>query len=62
MEQERQIVTRIAEHPVLGTFEKGKKVDFTFDGQPLEGFEGRAGCRGAEGGGCCRTSVYRQAS
>jgi predicted molibdopterin-dependent oxidoreductase YjgC len=31
---------RILEHPVLGTFEKGKKVQFTFDGRTLEGFEG----------------------
>jgi len=31
---------RIEEHPILGTFEKGKKVQFTFDGHTLEGFEG----------------------
>jgi len=31
---------RIEEHPILGTFEKGKKIRFTFDGQPMEGFEG----------------------
>jgi predicted molibdopterin-dependent oxidoreductase YjgC len=31
---------RITEHPILGTFEKGKKVSFTFDGRRLEGFEG----------------------
>lgn len=31
---------RIEEHPVLGVFEKGKKVTFTFDGQRLEGCEG----------------------
>ena len=30
---------RIEDHPILGTFEKGKKVEFTFDGQPMEGFE-----------------------
>jgi predicted molibdopterin-dependent oxidoreductase YjgC len=30
---------RIEEHPILGTFEKGKKIQFTFDGQPMEGFE-----------------------
>jgi predicted molibdopterin-dependent oxidoreductase YjgC len=31
---------RIDEHPVLGTFEKGPKVKFTFDGKTVEGFEG----------------------
>ena len=31
---------RIEEHPILGTFEKGRKVRFTFDGRELEGFEG----------------------
>jgi len=31
---------RIKEHPILGTFEKGRKVRFTFDGRDMEGFEG----------------------
>lgn len=31
---------RIAAHPILGTFEKGERVEFTFDGKPLTGFEG----------------------
>lgn len=31
---------RIEEHPILGTFEKGPKVRFTFDGRAMEGFEG----------------------
>ena len=31
---------RIEDHPVLGTFEKGKKIQFTFDGQSMEGYEG----------------------
>ena len=31
---------RIEEHPILGTFEKGRRVQFTFDGNPMEGFEG----------------------
>lgn len=30
---------RIEEHPILGTFEKGKKIQFTFDGQTMGGFE-----------------------
>ena len=30
---------RIEEHPILGTFEKGKKIQFTFDGKSMEGFE-----------------------
>jgi hypothetical protein len=31
---------RIDEHPILGKFEKERKVQFTFDGQPMEGYEG----------------------
>jgi len=31
---------RIEEHPVLGTFEKGNRVQFSFDGQTMDGFEG----------------------
>ncbi len=31
---------RIEDHPVLGKFEKGQKVRFSFDGKSLEGFEG----------------------
>lgn len=31
---------RIQEHPILGTYEKGKLVSFTFDGKPLEGYAG----------------------
>ena len=31
---------RIEEHPVLGTFEKGRRIQFSFDGQTMEGFEG----------------------
>ena len=31
---------RIEEHPILGQFEKGSRIQFTFDGQPMEGFEG----------------------
>ena len=31
---------RIEEHPILGVFEKGRAVDFTFDGQTMNGFEG----------------------
>jgi hypothetical protein len=31
---------RIDEHPILGRFEKGRKVRFTFDGKTIEGFEG----------------------
>jgi predicted molibdopterin-dependent oxidoreductase YjgC len=33
-------IMRIEEHPVLGTFEKGSKIQFSFDGQTMEGFEG----------------------
>lgn len=31
---------RIEEHPILGTFEKGREVQFTLDGRTLGGFEG----------------------
>ncbi len=31
---------RIEEHPILGTYEKGKKVKFTYDGKEIEGYEG----------------------
>ncbi len=31
---------RIVEHPVLGAFNKGKKIAFSYNGQPLEGYEG----------------------
>lgn len=32
--------SRITEHPILGAPEKGKKVTFTYNGQPVEGYEG----------------------
>lgn len=32
--------TRITEHPILGTFEKGRLVKFTHDGVEYEGYEG----------------------
>lgn len=31
---------RMNEHPILGSFKKGKKVTFTYDGKKLQGFEG----------------------
>ena len=31
---------RVVEHPILGTREEGKLVNFTFDGQTLQGYEG----------------------
>ena len=31
---------RIQEHPILGTYEKGQLVSFTFDGKTLEGYAG----------------------
>ncbi len=31
---------RIEEHPILGVFEKGGEVEFTFDGRTVKGFEG----------------------
>jgi predicted molibdopterin-dependent oxidoreductase YjgC len=31
---------RIQEHPILGTYQKGKPVSFTFDGKEMEGCEG----------------------
>ena len=32
--------TRLKEHPILGTYEKGEKVKFYYDGKPLEGYKG----------------------
>lgn len=31
---------RIGEHPVLGTFERGPLVSFTYDGRPMQGYAG----------------------
>lgn len=31
---------RISEHPILGVKERGKKVEFTFDGKTMKGYEG----------------------
>ena len=31
---------RIEQHPILETFEKGRQVHFTYDGQDMTGFEG----------------------
>lgn len=31
---------RIENHPILGKIEKGRLVDFTLDGVPMEGYEG----------------------
>lgn len=31
---------RIEHHPILGEFPKGRKVQFTLDGKPMEGYEG----------------------
>ena len=31
---------RIEEHPILGKKEERKKVTFTYDGKPMEGYEG----------------------
>lgn len=33
---------RIEEHPILGKYEKGKKVHFTLDGEDMTGFEGES--------------------
>lgn len=30
---------RIQEHPILGQFEKGRRIQFTVDGKAMEGFE-----------------------
>ena len=31
---------RIQEHPILGTYQKGERLTFTFDGKILEGYAG----------------------
>lgn len=33
---------RISEHPILGVYEKGKLVNFTFDGKEMQGYEGES--------------------
>ncbi|MCQ2532107.1 MAG: (2Fe-2S)-binding protein [Saccharofermentans sp.] len=33
---------RIAEHPILGEYQKGELVHFTFDGKDVTGFEGES--------------------
>lgn len=33
-------MSRIAEHPILGETQKGKEVEFVFDGKTLKGYEG----------------------
>lgn len=35
-------MSRIQEHPILGTYEKGQPVRFTFDGKELTGFAGES--------------------
>lgn len=32
--------TRLTTHPILGTYQKGAPVTFTYDGKTLEGYEG----------------------
>lgn len=32
--------SRIAEHPILGTLEKGNLVTFTYNGEEVQGYEG----------------------
>ena len=39
-EEIRIMADRIAEHPILGVVEKGRKVSFLFDGKEIEGYEG----------------------
>lgn len=33
-------MSRISEHPILGTPQKGKLIKFTLDGKEMEGYEG----------------------
>lgn len=40
MEETVMEETRITAHPILGTYEKGKKVTFTYDDKELTGYEG----------------------
>ncbi len=35
-----EMETRIVEHPILGSYDKGKKVKFYYNGTELEGYEG----------------------
>lgn len=33
---------RIEEHPIIGSYEKGKQVTFSFDGKEMKGYEGES--------------------
>ena len=41
--------TRITEHPILGVPQKGRLVNFTYDGQKIQGMKGtnRSGIKAA---------------
>ncbi len=42
---------RIAEHPILGTPQKGRLVSFSFDGKNMEGYEGEPIAAALKAGG-----------
>ena len=50
---------RILTHPILGDTPEGRLVNFTYDGQTLQGI-GRADCGGAQSGGCHDTQIYQE--
>lgn len=43
--------TRITEHPILGVPQKGRLVNFTYDGQKIQGYEGEPIGSGIKSGG-----------
>ena len=43
---------RISEHPIIESYNKGRKVTFSFDGKELSGYEGESIAAGGGGAGC----------
>ena len=39
---EEVLVMRISEHPIIESYNKGRKVTFSFDGKELSGYEGES--------------------
>ena len=50
---------RILTHPILGDTPEGRLVNFTYDGQTLQGIEG-ADSGGAQSCGCHDTQIHQE--
>ena len=49
---------RISEHPIIESYNKGRKVTFSFDGKELSGYEGES----TESSRCDGASLYGKAA